>query len=204
MIRHKNFERAQLAENLQIALFHYTMKHDETFREWKKGWKVEDTLTDSPEEQNTDTESDTLAEHTFSILANKIGYVLSSDKVSDDIKNAVIGVMYAASNESGVGFDENPGIAKASIPVILCSLNLSAQRAFIHSIEHLLEASLPESVNDELKQFEVRFDTKKPHEYNAPEKNQGADDLAELLSKVVNHPDLPTSLMLILSASTNH
>jgi hypothetical protein len=93
-----------------------------------------------------------LTEHTVSILANKIGHVLSSDKVSGDIKNAVIGVICAASNEAGVGFDETPEIAKACFPVIMRSLDISAQRAYLHSIEHLLEESLSEGVRDGLKQ----------------------------------------------------
>jgi hypothetical protein len=142
---------------------------------------------------------DSLAEHTVSIMANKIGHVLSSDKVSDDIKNAVIGVLYAASNEAGVGFDDSPEIAKACFPVIMRALDISAQRAYLHSIDHLLVGSLPEAVNDELKQYEVRFDTKKPHDEDAPEDSQDVNSLADLLSKVMKHPEMPMQLYNVLS-----
>jgi hypothetical protein len=140
-----------------------------------------------------------LAEHTVSIMANKIGHVLSSDKVSGDIKNAVIGVMYAASNEAGVGFDDSPEIAKACFPVIMRALDVSAQRAYLHSIEHLLGESLPESIAAELKQYEVRFDTKKPHDDSAPEDSQDVNNLADLLSKVMKHPEMPSQLYNVLS-----
>jgi hypothetical protein len=201
MIRHENFSIMTLAEHLQFHIFNYTLTHDEAYREWKKGWDVEDCIPEKLGKQNEQpveaadiknesAQIDSLAEHTFSITANKIGHVLSSDKVSDDIKNAVIGVMYAASNESGVGFDDSPEIAKASFPVIMRALDISAQRAYLHSIEHLLGESLPESIVAELKQYEVRFDTKKPHDDLKSENRRAAEGLSEIL----NNPNIPVEL----------
>jgi hypothetical protein len=45
----------------------------------------------------------------------------------------------------------------------------------------------------------VRFNTKKPHDYNAPKENQDVNNLAYLLSKVMKHPEMPTHLRNVLS-----
>lgn len=101
-----------------------------------------------------------LTEHTISIIANKIYHVLSSDNVSQDTKSALSGILFAAANEAGMGFDDTPEIAKVAFPYLIRKLDTDYGRAVVHSIDHMIDASAPESVADELKQYEIRFDSK--------------------------------------------
>ncbi|HEX8286786.1 MAG TPA: hypothetical protein VF556_02255 [Pyrinomonadaceae bacterium] len=50
-IRHKNFYIPDFAADLQIHLFHFTTTHDDAFREWSKGWEIEDTVSEKIAEQ---------------------------------------------------------------------------------------------------------------------------------------------------------
>jgi hypothetical protein len=139
-----------------------------------------------------------LIEQDCKILANKIEHVLASDKVSNDIKRAVIGVLYAALFEAREGFYDNPAIVRDSFPVIMRSLNVSYQKVYIHSIEHIFYESLPESVNNELQQYEKRFEDKNKTPDTELEQ-QDLYTLAELLSKVMKHPKMPVQWYKLIS-----
>jgi hypothetical protein len=176
-IRHKNFDVPDFIADLKEYIFTWTMKHDEDKRNWEKtlfaergldehGIELEtpieaDSPNDAPApEAQTQTEqpkAKTLAKHHLQIMANKISHILRSDKVSGDVKEALQSILCEMSNESNIGIDE-PELIKTSFPLLVNSLEVGHGKGFVHSLRALLDSSLVDSVEDELRQYEKRFD----------------------------------------------
>jgi hypothetical protein len=126
------------------------------------------------------------------VLADQIGHILQSDKVSDEFKQSILTVIDAAAFEAREGFYTNPIIVKSSFPVIIRSLDAGYRKIYVKTLEHAIE-SLPASVIDELRRYEKRFDLKNEHSNAAPEKSD-LDTLAQLLSRLMHHPKMPARL----------
>jgi len=171
-IRHKHFDRAQLAENLQTHIFHFTIKHDDTFREWSKPFEVDlysdgedteqiqETVTaesDAPEPADGKPFSKEYLElatrHSHKVWAEKLHHVFESELVSGDIKNTLQDIFITAAGEANIGIDE-PELIKASFPLVMDSLNNEYRTGIMHSIQSIIETAAPESVVNELRQYE--------------------------------------------------
>ena len=140
----------------------------------------------------------TMEEHTEQIWANKLNHILGSDNFSDDIKNTIRGIILMVANEANMGCFDEPEMVKVGFPIAMRKIERNYRRAIIHSLEGITEAALDASQEAELNKYEVRFDTGKLHKSDAPEENQ-IDDLADLLSKVMKHPEMPTRLFNMMA-----
>ncbi len=78
------------------------------------------------------------------------------------------------------------------------SLNVSYQRLYINTIEHIINESLPKSVINKLRQYEKHFDSKNESS-DVVEKKSDLNTLVELLSKVMKHPKMPAHLYNVIS-----
>jgi hypothetical protein len=178
-IRHKNFFVPDFLENLSDYLFTWTFASDAAVRHWREktlaergldehGIKLEtpieaDSPNDAPapeaQRQTEQPKAKTLAEHHLQIMANKISHILRSDKVSDDAKDAFHSIIVDASNEArtNVGVS-NPEVIKIAFPLLIESLECDYGRGVVHSLSSLLDSSLVHSIEDELRQYEKRFD----------------------------------------------
>ncbi len=176
-IRHKNFFVPDFLENLSDYLFTWTFASDDAGRNWREktlaergldeyGIKLEKPSEDekaivAPEvEAETEQQpAKTLAEHHLQIMANKISHILRSDKVSDDAKDAFHSIIVDASNEAGTNVGvSNPEVIKIAFPLLIESLECDYGRGVVHSLSSLLDSSLVHSIEDELRQYEKRFD----------------------------------------------
>jgi hypothetical protein len=178
-IRHKNFDVPDFIADLKEYLFTWTMKHDEDKRNWEiallaergldeRGIKLETPIeADSPNDahapevkiQSEQPKAKTLAEHHLQIMANKISHILRSDKVSCDAKDAFHSIIVDASNEARTNVGaSNPEVIKIAFPLLIESLECGYGRGVVHSLTSLLDSSLVHSIEDELRQYEKRFD----------------------------------------------
>jgi hypothetical protein len=168
-IRDSNLTFSDIAEDLQTYLFTWTREHGDARSDWKEevlsGKKYPNEFGENEgEEQHTgDAEIDnlalTLAGHTLQILANKISHILQSDKVSDDAKQAFQSIVFNAANEGNVAIDD-PQLIKISLPLIIDSLEFNYGKGIVHSLGFLLDSGIADPIEDELSQYEKRFDGK--------------------------------------------
>lgn len=200
-----------MAEDLQRHLFTWTFKHGDVYSQWRDDYfsgkwyaelNEEKESSDAPEAQ-TQTEqpkAKTLAEHHLQIMANKISHILRSDKVSDDARAAFSNIIFNAANESNIGVDE-PELIKISLPLIVNSLEFEYGRGVVSSLSAILDSSLVDSVEDELRQYEKRFDGRDSEFDGSPSQPDGLDvsdssmkDLAQKLSDIMHDPHLPEKI----------
>ncbi len=130
-------------------------------------------------------------------MANKISHILRSDKVSDDARAAFSNIIFNAANESNIGVDE-PELIKISLPLIVNSLEFEYGRGVVSSLSAILDSSLVDSVEDELRQYEKRFDGRDSEFDGSPSEPDALDvsdssieDLAQKLSDIMHNPNLP-------------
>ncbi len=219
-IRHKNFFVPDFLENLSDYLFTWTFASDAAVRNWREktlaergldehGIKLEtpieaDSPIDAPAlEAQTQPErpkAKTLAEHHLQIMANKISHILRSDKVSDDARAAFSNIIFNAANESNIGVDE-PELIKISLPLIVNSLEFEYGRGVVSSLSAILDSSLVDSVEDELRQYEKRFDGRDSEFGGSPSEpdvlglsDSSIEDLAQRLSDIMHDPHLPEKI----------
>ncbi len=167
LIRHKNFDVPDFLENLSAFLFTWTFTSDEANRNWKKKTLAERGLDehgiklDAPApEVKAETEyskAKTLDEHHLQIMANKLSHILESGKVSGDAKEALQSILCEMSNEANLGLD-SPELIKASFPLLIGSLEFEHGKGFVHALRALLDSGLVSPIEDELRQYEKRFD----------------------------------------------
>ncbi len=159
-----------MAEDLQHHLFTWTFKHGDAYSQWRDDYfsgkwyaelNEEKESSDAPEAQTQSEQpkAKTLAEHHLQIMANKISHIMRSNKVSDDAKDAFHSIIVDASNEArtNVGVS-NPEVIKIAFPLLIESLEFDYGRGVVHSLSSLLDSSLVHSIEDELRQYEKRFD----------------------------------------------
>ncbi len=211
-IRHKNFDVPDFIADLEECLFAWTMTHDEEKRNWEKALLARRGLDEHGIELETPIETDspidahapkqTLAEHHLQIMANKISHILRSDKVSDDAKDAFHSIIVDASNEArtNVGVS-HPEVIKIAFPLLVESLECDYGRGVVHSLSSLLDSSLVYSVEDELRQYEKRFDGRASELDGSPSEPEVLDvsdssieDLAQKLSDIMHNPYLPKEI----------
>ncbi len=181
MVRHENFERSQFAEDLQECIYRETFAYSDTSIDWKKdvlakrgldenGVELSETdkgvldLPEQPEVSNEGTFSDAFIEkatrHSHMVWANKISHVLESEEVPENIKSVISDVLITVAGEANVGIDA-PELVKDSFPLFMDALDPSYRTGVMHSIQNIIESGSPESVIDELRQYEKHMITGK-------------------------------------------
>lgn len=222
-IRHENFHRADVAEDLQFHIFSETIEHDDSFREFRRASFAESGLDphgNKPEKTAEPSYQERLFEHHLQVRTNKICHVLASDKVSEDAKEAFKSLILEAANEAGISDGGgDPEVVKVVFPKIIRALDFEYGRGIYHAIGSLLDSNLVAPIEDELEQYSKRFES-------SPEKAESKDvldlskvcteflktresvekpvDLAALLSAAMKHPDMPTQLYNVLSDELIH
>jgi hypothetical protein len=152
-----------LVAELQDYLFRWTKEYGNSVDAWKDsvlyGTKYKDAPAPEAQTQSEQPKAKTLAEHHLQIMANKISHIMRSNKVSDDAKDAFHSIIVDASNEArtNVGVS-NPEVIKIAFPLLIESLECDYGRGVVHSLTSLLDSSLVHSIEDELRQYEKRFD----------------------------------------------
>jgi hypothetical protein len=145
----------------------------------------------------------TLAKHTLQIMANKISHILGSDKVSDDVKIAFQSIISETSNEANVGID-SPEFIKTSLPLLINALDADYGRGVVHALRALLDSGLANSVENELTQYEKRFDGRTEDELRILDlSNSTIEDLAQSLSDLMHNPNLPKKIYECLEEKLN-
>ena len=165
MPRKFDINTSAIAEDLLHYIFTYTDLHNHNYAKWLANNFVDleemSAASESPEAQTQPEQpkAKTLAEHHLQIMANKISHIMRSDKVSDDAKDAFHSIIVDASNEArtNVGVS-NPEVIKIAFPLIIESLECDYGRGVVHSLTSLLDSCLVHSIEDELRQYEKRFD----------------------------------------------
>ena len=218
-IRHKNFSRSDFAENLQEFLYTWTIEHDTAVSDWqeklfakrrldKYGLPIEaeqPNITNEPQVEQPTIEDEplTLTQHHLQIMANKIAHVLQSDKVSDDIKIAFQSILCEMSTSAQVGID-SPELVKTSFPLLVNTLDSEYGKGIIHALRAVLDTCLPASVEDELRQYEKRFDGKTQDELKVLDLSKSSvEDLAVTLSGLMHNPNLPKPIKDCLEDNLN-
>ncbi len=215
-IRHENFERAQFAEDLQDYIFTESVSYFQNYLNWKKAvfakrgfdeYGIE--LEKSSEQPNISNapaveqpEAKTLAEHHLQIMANKISHILQSDKVSDDAKEAFYSVIVDASNEANVGTSDSQ-LIKISLPLIINSLDIDYGRGIVHTLGSLLDCDFVSPIEDELRQYEKRFDSSEDEPQVLDLSDSSVEDLAKKLSDILHNPNLPKTIYDCLADTLN-
>ena len=163
--------------------------------------------SDEPEVETTteQPEAETLADHHLQIMANKISHILKSDKVSADAKDAFHSIIVDASNETKVNVGiSNPEIIKISLPLLIKSLDFNYGRGIVQSLHSLLDSSLVYEIEDELQQYEKRFDGRTEEELRILDlSNSTVEDLARTLSGIMHNPNLPKPIKDCLEDNLN-
>jgi hypothetical protein len=195
-----------IAEDLLHYIFTHTDLHNHNYRKWLADNFVDleemSAASESPEveTQPEQPKARTLAEHHLQIMANKISHILRSDKVSDDARAAFSNIIFNAANESNIGVDE-PELIKISLPLIVNSLEFEYGRGVVSSLSAILDSSLVDSVEDELRQYEKRFDGRDSEFDGSPSEpdvldvsDSSMEDLAQKLSDIMHDPHLPEKI----------
>jgi hypothetical protein len=233
LIRHKNFDVPDFLENLSDFLFTWTFTSDEANRNWKKKTLTERGLDEygipfqaeqpkvlaesekTSEPIKTDTacenrqteptaqpKAKTLDEHHLQIMANKLSHILGSDKVSGDAKEALQSILCEMSNEANLGLD-SPEIIKTSFPLLVGSLEFEHGKGFVHALRALLDSGLVSPIEDELRQYEKRFDSTENQTRALDLPDSSIEDLAGKLSEIMDNPNLPKVIQDCLEDNLN-
>ena len=154
---------AQFRENMR-----FLVQISEAFTEWLPdyshamhnevfGMNEAEKPLNSPAPEVEQPKAKTLDEHHLQIMANKLSHILGSDKVSGDAKEALQSILCEMSNEANLGLD-SPEIIKTSFPLLVGSLEFEHGKGFVHALRALLDSGLVSPIEDELRQYEKRFD----------------------------------------------
>jgi hypothetical protein len=123
---------------------------------------------------------------TLEQISQQVEMAFTSKKVSDDVKECLKTIVWEAANEAdlplGEIFDNDFSRVRATLPKIIEKLGEGCGRGYVHSIRAIIEYN-----TDAFQKF---YDEKL---------DEDTEDLANLLSKVMKHPKMPTKLYNLLS-----
>lgn len=114
-------------------------------------------------------------------ISQQVEIAFASENVSRDTKECLETIIFKASNEAGLPLSDF-SLVRAALPNIIENLDFEYGRGVIHAIHAIIQYNTGASQ----KFYDDRLD-------------QDAEDLADLLSRVMKHPKLPTNLYNVLS-----
>jgi hypothetical protein len=132
------------------------------------------------------TKMKTPARRTLEQISQQVEMALESDKTPEGVKDCLKTIIFEASNESGLLLGEilqdDFSRVRATFPNIIEKLGDDYGRGVLHSIHAIIQYN-----TDAFEKFyEGGFD-------------QDTEDLANLLSKVMKHPKMPTRLYNVMT-----
>ena len=183
------------------------------YEETESDYEPTEKDSTSPDSQINDLEGEpktkltmrpALAQHQLQIMANKISHILASDKISDEVKEAFTSILFEAGSESGIGGTAHPELVKTALPLIINTLDFNYGRGFVTSLCSLLDSWLVQPIENELRQYEKRFDGKTQDELKVLDLSKSSvEDLAVTLSGLMHNPNLPKPIKDCLENNLN-
>jgi hypothetical protein len=123
---------------------------------------------------------------TLEQISHQVEMALVSENVSDDVKECLKTIIFEAANESNLSlneiFDNDFSRVRATLPKVIEKLGEGYGRGVLDSIYAIVQ----HNTDAFQKFFEDKLD-------------QDVEDLADLLSRVMKHPQMPTKLYNVLS-----
>lgn len=114
-------------------------------------------------------------------ISQQVEMAFASENVSDDVKECLKTIIFEAANEAGLPLSDF-SLVRAALPNIIENLNFEYGRGVIHSIHAIIQYN-----TDAFQKFyDGRLD-------------QDTEDLADLLSRVMKHPKMPTKLYNVMA-----
>ena len=111
---------------------------------------------------------DQLFYHRLERITNHLCHVLDSEKVSDDMKDALQSIIVAVSNHTGTAIDYDTDILRIAFPKAINSLNSLYAEGILDMIDGFLDVFIGTPVGEELNQYAKPFKSEKSD--NEPEK----------------------------------
>ncbi|MEJ7862139.1 MAG: hypothetical protein WKF90_10965 [Pyrinomonadaceae bacterium] len=123
---------------------------------------------------------------TLEQISHQVEMALASENVSDDVKECLKTIIFDAANEANLSlneiFDNDFSRVRATLPKVIEKLGEGYGRGVLDSIHAIIQHN-----TDAFQKF---FDDKL---------DQDVEHLADLLSSVMKHPQMPTKLYNVLS-----
>ncbi len=109
-------------------------------------------------------------------ISHQVELAFASENVSDDVKECLKTIIIEASMEADMSLNDF-SLVRAALPNIIENLGDDYGRGVLHSIHAI-----------------IQFNTDAFRKFHDQRLDQDLEDLAELLSKVMKHPKMPTNL----------
>ncbi len=220
MIRHENFHRSGLAENLQRYLFHWTIQHDKSLIEWFNKIETNEALeeeidvpsddsgrdsgdAESAEDEETEQDAEQSAREADAAaimesnkrkyvkqLAAQVEMALNSPDTKEEVKDCLKTIIGEISNNADMRLMDF-SLVRAALPNIIDNLGDDYATGFMHSISSIIEYE----TSAFRKFYEKRMD-EQPEAADVPE---GMVTLATQLSEAMRNPLMPTALYNAMS-----
>ncbi len=111
---------------------------------------------------------------------------LASENVSDDVKECLKTIICEAANEANISlneiFDNDFSRVRATLPKVIEKLGNDYGRGFLHAIHAI-----------------IQYNTDAFQKFYDDGLDKDTEDLANLLSKVMKHPKMPTKLYNVMA-----
>ncbi len=114
-------------------------------------------------------------------ISQQVEIAFASKNVSDDTKECLKTIISGASNEAGLPLSDF-SLVRAALPNIIENLNFEYGRGVIHSIHAI-----------------IQYNTDAFQKFYDDRLDQDTEDLADLLSRVMKHPKIPTKLYNVMT-----
>ncbi len=129
----------------------------------------------------TATKYNEASRRTLEQISQQVEMALTSENVSDDVKECLKTIIIEASTEADMYLSDF-SLVRAALPNIIEKLNFEYGRGVLHSIHAI-----------------IQFNTDAFKKFYEDGLDKDMEDLANLLSKVMKHPKIPTNLYNVLA-----
>jgi hypothetical protein len=129
----------------------------------------------------TATKYNEASRRTLEQISQQVEIALASDKTSEGVKDCLKTIIFEASNEANLPLADF-SLVRSAFPNIIENLDFEYGRGVLHSIHAI-----------------VQYDTNAFKEFYEQRLDQDMEDLANLLSKVMKHPKMPTKLYNVMT-----
>ncbi|HXG84816.1 MAG TPA: hypothetical protein VNI84_12405 [Pyrinomonadaceae bacterium] len=123
---------------------------------------------------------------TLEQISQQVEMALMSDKTADAVKDCLKTIIYEASNEANISlneiFDNDFSRVRATLPKVIEKLGEDYGRGFLHAIHAI-----------------IQYNTDAFRKFYDDGLDKDTEDLANLLSKVMKHPKMPTKLYNVMA-----
>ncbi len=119
-------------------------------------------------------------------ISHQVEIAFTSENASDDVKECLKTIICEAANEANISlseiFDNDFSRVRATLPKVIEKLGVDYGRGFLHAIHAI-----------------VQYNTDAFQKFYDDRLDQDTEDLADLLSRVMKHPKMPTKLYNVMA-----